>query len=280
MVVQLGKRRHLRHGRHEIAAGIPHVALHPAFLVRLTDIAVVAVEQVVAPEGDEGFLLLPVVPLQDPEHGRLEVVVADAVGDATKEVKRLDMAFQEGFLLLHREGHGEAHPRVVQPHHKQLHGLPDPTDLGDRFGPVHLGVLPRVELQREKRLRPAHRLALLPHIAPHRALPAQVALLTDQLVDPVRRVALLAWLLLAFLDQLVDPLLERAQHGGRPRRPQRVAARPGVLDRLAHCPAAVPVLAADLANALALDEVRPTDSFVLLHFDHLLASAYLGKIPW
>jgi len=43
--------------------------------VPLTDIAVVALEQIMAAEGFEGILLLAVVPFQDPKDRRFQIVI-------------------------------------------------------------------------------------------------------------------------------------------------------------------------------------------------------------
>jgi hypothetical protein len=54
---------------------VAYIALHAALLMSLADIAVVALEQVVAAEGFEGFLLFTVVPFQNTVDRRFQVVV-------------------------------------------------------------------------------------------------------------------------------------------------------------------------------------------------------------
>ena len=84
---------------------------------------------------------------------------------ATEEVKGLDMALEEGFLLLEREGDHETRLRVIQPHHEELHRHPLAGQLDHGLAPVHLGILARVELQRQKRRPGFARPALLADVA-------------------------------------------------------------------------------------------------------------------
>jgi hypothetical protein len=58
--VQRCKGGHLWYGCQEFAACITHVALHAPLLVRLTQIAVMALKQIITAEVDEGLLLLAV----------------------------------------------------------------------------------------------------------------------------------------------------------------------------------------------------------------------------
>ena len=151
---------------------------------------------------------------------------------------------------------------------------------GTPEGAVHLGVLPRIEFQRQVRLGPAHGLAFLPHIASHRTLSDWIPLLLDQLIDPAGGVALLAKLLLVFFQQLVNSLLVGPQDWRGPWPSRLVSGGTRVLDRLAHRPSTMAVATAYLANAHALDEICPPYRFDRFHLDHLLASARHRNAPW
>ncbi len=97
-------------------------------------------------------LLAPhAAPRQD-LHGRRQVIVADPSGYAAEVLERLHMAPKERLLVLRREGHHEAAPRIVEPHHKHLHRLSHATNHGDRLPPIHLGILARLKLQWQKDL--------------------------------------------------------------------------------------------------------------------------------
>lgn len=85
------------------------------FLVPFAGCAEVAVEQVVAAEGDERLLLLPVAPFQDALHGGLEIVVAEAVGHTAQMMEGGDVPGKECLLPLRGKGHGKGFARVAQP---------------------------------------------------------------------------------------------------------------------------------------------------------------------
>ena len=152
-------------------------------------------------------LFLPGAPLQDLLHRRLEVVVGDPVRHAAEVVKGLDMAFEEGFLLLRREGHHEQLPRIAQAHVEDLDRDPLAGDLDHGLAPVGLRIRGRVELQRDVHLRPALLPPPLGDVAPHRRLTALVAGLPQFLADEVARIALLGRQFLVFSQQFVDPAL-------------------------------------------------------------------------
>jgi len=82
--------------------------------VPLTDIAVVALEQIMAAKSFEGLLFLAVVPFQDPKDRRFQIVVGNPSHHPTEEMEGADVAFEKGFLPLEREGHDKTGMRVVQ----------------------------------------------------------------------------------------------------------------------------------------------------------------------
>src|SRR3989304_6476258 len=53
--VQLFEGVYLRHGDQEVAAGVSHQVLHQSLLMGLAGVAEAALEEIVAPEGDEGL---------------------------------------------------------------------------------------------------------------------------------------------------------------------------------------------------------------------------------
>src|SRR4030042_4923434 len=145
-----------------------------------------------ATKGDKLVLFLSVPPFQDPYHCRFQVVVAQPVRDTLEMVKGQLVPFKERFLLLTREGADEQLPRIAQPHDKQVDGQLLATDDRFRFGPVHLSIYPRIELQRD-----VHRTLLpfpppLADVAPHTRLTAGVSLFVELFVNLVPGVLLLA----------------------------------------------------------------------------------------
>ena len=191
---------------HEVALRKADVALDAPFLVPLARRAVAALEQVMTAEGHEGGLLLPIVPLQDAQNRRLQVVVGDAAGHRAEEMEGLDVALEEGLLLLERERHDEAGMRVIQAHDEQLHDPPLAAQLDHRGAPIYLGVLARVELEGQVDFLDQALPPLLGDVTADRDLAALIPRLAQRLVDLARRVALLARHTLAFGPQRVDLL--------------------------------------------------------------------------
>src|SRR5260370_568833 len=86
-------------------------------------------------------------------HRGRQVIVTDAGGHAPKVFEGADMAVEKALLLLAGKGHHKAPSAVGQPHHKDLHRLPDPADDGDGLPPIHLRILAGFELQRHEERR-------------------------------------------------------------------------------------------------------------------------------
>src|SRR5918912_4106567 len=118
-----------------------------AFLMALIGGAEIAGKQVVAAEGGERLLLDARPSSEDWLDSGGQVIVAEPLWHAAKEVKGLHMALEESLLALCLSGHGEGAARVAQPHHKQLHR--DALACQDNHGltPVDLSILARVKLQ-------------------------------------------------------------------------------------------------------------------------------------
>ena len=106
-------------------------------------------------------------------------------------MKGLDVAFEEGLLILRRESHHEQLPGIAQPHVEDLDRDPLAGDLGHGLAPVRLRIRGRVKLQREVHLRPAFRTSSLGDVTPHGRFAALVAGLHQLLEDEMARVALL-----------------------------------------------------------------------------------------
>ena len=108
--------------------------------------AVEGVVAVVAAEADEALGLDPVAPEERPGHGRLQVVVADAGGDAPEVLEGVDVPGQERLLGLGGEDSVDGPARVAEPQGEQ-------PELGERTGDDHLGGrclsrAPRLAIQR------------------------------------------------------------------------------------------------------------------------------------
>ena len=103
-----------------------------------------------------------------------------------------DMSVEKGLLLLAGKGHHKAPSAVRQPHHKDLHRLPDPADDGDGLPPIHLGILTRLKLQWQEEGRSRVGLVPLAHMQANPCLTALVAFLSQAFIDLVRRVLLFA----------------------------------------------------------------------------------------
>lgn len=109
--------------------------------------------QVVRAEGDKGLRFTAVMVGEHLAHGGGEIVVAQSVGDATNEAKGVHVAEEEGLLTLGGEGHRKRTARETEAQDEELDGEALAGDDGDRIAPVDLGVLARVELEREEAAR-------------------------------------------------------------------------------------------------------------------------------
>ena len=152
--------------------------------------AVATLEQVIAAKGFEHILFLAVVAFQHSKYGRLQVIIRDSPWHTPKEIASLDVALEEGFLLLERKGHHEPGFRVVQPHHEYLHHHPHPANLRLRFSPIYLGILSRLKLQGQKCRTMFLGFLPLADVVMNSTLAPAVPCFLDQQEDFVGRVAL------------------------------------------------------------------------------------------
>ncbi len=157
----------------------------------------VALEQVVAAKALERFLLLPVAPGQDLVHGRLQIVVCQPPGNATQKAKGLVVPLEKSFLFLEWKCHHETRFRVVQAQDEQLHRHPFSSQDHLRLTPVHLSILPRIELQRNVFLLVLVFPPLPAYMVVHRSFAARIPFTAQYLEDAMRRIALLPLLLFA-----------------------------------------------------------------------------------
>jgi hypothetical protein len=116
----------------------------------LPRIAEAALEEVVAPEGDESLLLLRLVSRQR-SHNRLRHAVVPYVSrHAAEEVEGLFMAIEEGFLLLIGGSTEERDLGEAQPADKELHGEGTAFHYHLGLTEVGLGILARLVGQGDK----------------------------------------------------------------------------------------------------------------------------------
>src|SRR5450756_529070 len=266
--VEFRKRGHFRDGYHEVTPPKTYAMLDATLFIAFARRAEMAREQVMAAQGDERLLLLPGVPLQDLLHGRLEVIVGEALRDTLKMVKCLDVPFEEGFLLLGREGHHEELARVTKPHVEDLDRDPLAGALDQRFAPIDLGIRARAELQRQVHLGPALLPPSLADVTPHRRLAALVAVLLDLFVNLVAGITLFLRRVLVLGQQILDALLVRIEQRSRAGLAQRIRLSLGRADGLAYGLAGDMQICSNLPQALLVDEVRPPDLFTVFHSDH------------
>ena len=201
--VQLLKRGHGGDRHEKIAAAKPHRCLHPPFLPSRGRLAEMALEQIVRAESHELPLLAAHPAFHHQADGGRQVIVADAGRHAPKVLESADMSVKEALLFLAGKGHHKASSAVGQPHHKDLHGLPDPADDGDGLSPIHLRILAGVKLQRQKQRRGVVALVPLRQVQAYPRLTALIALGLQQFVDFVARVLLLGRQMHIFGQQFV-----------------------------------------------------------------------------
>jgi hypothetical protein len=189
------------------------VCLDPTFLPSSGRLAEIALEQIVRAERYK-LPLLSAHPLafHHQAHRSRQVIITDASGDAPKVFEGTDMAVQEALLLLAGKGHHKAPSAVGQPHHKDLHRLPDPADRGDGLPPIHLRILTRVKLQRQKQRRGLVALVPLRQVQAHSRLTALIALCLEQLIDLMPGVLLLGRQMRIFGQQFVGSCPESTEH--------------------------------------------------------------------
>src|SRR6266487_103119 len=150
LLVQFRVRGDTRHGHQIISATKPHRPLHTALLMPLRRSTEVRVEEVVTTKGDEGALLFSDTPLHQRFNGCSQIVITEAMRNASKELEGAHMPVEEGFWLLRGKGHDKRPARVGQMHDEDLHrrSLAFENDLC--FSPVDLRVLTRLKCERQK----------------------------------------------------------------------------------------------------------------------------------
>lgn len=278
--VQLGKGADLEHGREEIALVEPHVALDAAFLMALGRCAIVAIKQIMAAKAREGLLFAPIMAFEHLEHSRFQVVIGNPLRHTPEKPKGLDMTLEESLLLLERKGHHKPRMRVIQTHGKELDRHPLTRQLDHGLTPVRLGILPRIELQRQKGGPGLARPPLLADVATHRDFAARIAVLWELFIDRVGRIPLLARLLITLVQQLLDAGLVRTQHRRWAHCWLGVGFWLGLAQRFPHHDAAVMKPLRNLAYALLFQKIRPTHRFVVFHLEHLLTSVTIHNFPY
>ncbi len=231
-----------------------------------------ALEQIVRAESHELPLFAAHPAFHHQAHRRRQVIVADAPGHAPKVFEGAHMAVEKGLLLLTGKGHHKAPSAVGQPHHKDLHRLPDPADDGDGLPPIHLRILAGFELQRQEERRGVVSLVPLRQMQAYPRLTALIALGLEQLVDLVSRVLLLGRQVRIFGQQFVGAGPKGSEHRRSLRFAEPVGLRWLIVDRLIHGFARMVVFAGDLSLTFAFQVVGPANSFAFFHGDHLQCS--------
>src|SRR6266566_3391460 len=102
------------------------------------------VEQVVTAKGDERTLFFPNASLHQRLDSGRQIVIAQAMRNASKELEGAHMPVEERFLLLSWKRHDKRPARVGQMHHEDLHLLLLAFQNDLCFSPVDLGVLSRL----------------------------------------------------------------------------------------------------------------------------------------
>jgi hypothetical protein len=150
--------------------------------------------------------------------------------------------------------------------------LPDPPDDGDGLSPIHLRILPRFKLQRQKERRGVVSLVPLGHMQTDAHLTALIALCLEQFIDLVSCVLLFAWQVGVFGQQFVRACPIGPEHRGRLRFGEPIGLRRLIVDRFIYGFARMVVFAGDLPLTLAFQIVGPANGFAFFHGDHLQCS--------
>ena len=182
--------------------------------------------------------LLAVPASQHPDHGRLQVVVADAeAGHPSEVLEGSDMPIQEDLLGLVQVDAVEPLARGRQAHDEHPPLGEQPVQVEADAAEVDFGLLAEGVVLRHGDLPEGHRLAPagLGHIAPHGRLADVGAVLLDQaLPHTAGGVALLLGRVTVGLQPAVDRRLPGVQHRRHPRRAGLARRGHGRRQRLAH----------------------------------------------
>jgi hypothetical protein len=147
--------------------------------------------------------------------------------------------------------------------------LPDPADDGDSLSPIHLRILSRVKLERQKQCRGLVSLVPLRQMQAHPRLTALIALGLEHLIDLVPGVLLLGRQMRIFGQQFVGSCPKGSEHRGWLRFAESVGPWRLIVNRLIDGFARMAVFAGDLSLTLAFHVVGPADGFAFFHGNHL-----------
>lgn len=148
-------------------------------------------------------------------------------GTPPKKRRLLDVTRKKRHLALGGKRHHKHPPTVGKPHAEELYGYDFAGQLHRTFAPVNLRIRPRVELQRNKHLRPPLLTPSLPDIGVYTRFCTRIPCRYQHFEDLVPCIALLAWHLFRSRQQLVDAHFVWSQHGRRAWRTQCVRCRLG-----------------------------------------------------
>jgi hypothetical protein len=202
-VVEFRKGVHLRYGDQEVTAGVAYQVFHQPLLMSFSRIAETALKEVVAPESNEGLLLLGLMSRQCFPYRLRKPVVPDATGHTAEEIEGLLMALEQSLLLLVVGSLKEWNLGKAQPPDKELDGERVALHHHPGFAEVNLGVYARLICQRyEDRTLPD---TMLVHVLPDGGLSAGIAMLLEEpVIDTPTRVALLYRLEFVICQPLID----------------------------------------------------------------------------
>src|SRR4030042_2952957 len=200
-------------------------------------IAEAALKEVVAPESDEGLLLLGLMPRQRFPHRLRHPIVPDGAGHATEEIEGLLMPLEQDFLLLVGGSYQKRNLGKAQPPDKELDGKRTALHHHPGFAEINLGIYTRLVSQRyEDRTLPG---AVLVHILPDGGFAAGIPVLLDEpVIDASAGMALLYRLEFIISQPRIDDGNEPAENRSYPGLGQFVAWRTSIPNG---CPDRAPV---------------------------------------
>ena len=145
LLIQFFERDYTRHGHEKISATKPNRSLNASLLMPLRRGTEMGVEEVVTAKGDERTLFFPNASLHQRLDSGRQIVIAQAMRNASKELEGAHRPVEERFLLLSWKRHDKRPARVGQMHHEDLHLLLHSGQNDLCFSPVDLGVLSRLK---------------------------------------------------------------------------------------------------------------------------------------
>jgi hypothetical protein len=268
-LVEAFKRGHLGDRNQSVAADVADAVLDLPLLVAGAEVAEVALKEVVRAESGKGLAFGAGAALEDGSDRGGEVVVANALGDATKEGEGVDVALEERLLALGGEAAGKGTMGVAQAHHKELNGLAHAGDNDLCLAPVDLGVLAGLEFEWEEGLGTRAALLERTDIGAQARVAARIALGDEQLVDLGGGVALLAGLMQLLIEQGQNALAKGVELGCHSWLRLSVARWGRRGNGLAHTLARDAQFAGDFPHSLVLVVESVPNGRVLIHREHL-----------